>query len=85
LLHYNGTYKFPNSFKDCLSLETSQHVNLCASIEDAGVGIPLNAQECVVILFMQADSSTSRTYGGTGIGLSINRCLVELMNEKMDI
>lgn len=84
LLHSNGTYKLPNNFKDCLSLETLQTVNLCVSIEDTGVGIPLNAQERVFIPFMQADSSTSRTYGGTGIGLSISRCLVELMSGRMD-
>jgi len=85
LLHSNnGTYKLPNTFKDCLSPETSQTVNLCVSIEDTGVGIPLNAQERVFIPFMQADSSTSRTYGGTGIGLSISRCLVELMSGRMD-
>lgn len=84
LLHSNGTYKLPNTLKDCSSPETSQTVNLCVSIEDTGVGIPLNAQERVFVPFMQADSSTSRTYGGTGIGLSISRFLVELMNGRMD-
>ncbi|CAM6065805.1 unnamed protein product [Sphagnum tenellum] len=58
-------------------------VNLVVSVEDTGVGIPLHVQERVFTPFMQADSSTSRTYGGTGIGLSISKCLVELMSGKM--
>ncbi|KAF0932571.1 hypothetical protein E2562_010451 [Oryza meyeriana var. granulata] len=54
-------------------------VTLMISIEDTGVGIPLHAQDRVFTPFMQADSSTSRNYGGTGIGLSISKCLAELM------
>ncbi|KAJ7539130.1 hypothetical protein O6H91_11G077600 [Diphasiastrum complanatum] len=65
------------------SLETSSTVNLVFSVEDTGVGIPYQAQERVFMPFMQADSSTSRNYGGTGIGLSISRCLVELMKGEM--
>lgn len=59
--------------------ETSQSVTLMVSVEDTGIGIPLIAQDRVFMPFMQADSSTSRHYGGTGIGLSITKCLVELM------
>ncbi|KAK8604227.1 hypothetical protein V6N13_099176 [Hibiscus sabdariffa] len=59
--------------------ETSQSVSLMVSVEDTGIGIPLIAQDRVFMPFMQADSSTSRNYGGTGIGLSITKCLVELM------
>ncbi|GMJ13346.1 WOODEN LEG 1, ARABIDOPSIS HISTIDINE KINASE 4, WOODEN LEG, CYTOKININ RESPONSE 1 [Hibiscus trionum] len=59
--------------------EVSQGVTLMVSVEDTGIGIPLIAQERVFMPFMQADSSTSRNYGGTGIGLSITKCLVELM------
>ncbi|XP_039069508.1 histidine kinase 4-like isoform X2 [Hibiscus syriacus] len=59
--------------------ETSQSVTLMVSVEDTGIGIPLIAQDRVFMPFMQADSSTSRNYGGTGIGLSITKCLVELM------
>ncbi|KAF7133087.1 hypothetical protein RHSIM_Rhsim09G0086800 [Rhododendron simsii] len=61
------------------SEETSQNVTLLVSVEDTGIGIPLGAQEQVFTPFMQVDSSTSRHYGGTGIGLSISKCLVELM------
>lgn len=64
--------------------ESDDVVNLVVSVEDTGVGIPLHVQDRVFTPFMQADSSTSRTYGGTGIGLSISRCLVELMSGEMD-
>ncbi|GJM86781.1 hypothetical protein PR202_ga02673 [Eleusine coracana subsp. coracana] len=61
----------------------SERVNLVISIEDTGIGIPFQAQDRVFTPFMQADSSTSRTYGGTGIGLSISKCLAELMGGQI--
>nr|CAB3447875.1 unnamed protein product [Digitaria exilis] len=61
----------------------SDRVTLAISIEDTGVGIPLKAQDRVFTPFMQADSSTSRNYGGTGIGLSISKCLAELMGGQI--
>ncbi|KAK9288429.1 hypothetical protein L1049_016886 [Liquidambar formosana] len=54
------------------------------SVEDTGIGIPLRAQDRVFTPFMQADSSTSRHYGGTGIGLSISKCLVKLMGGQIN-
>lgn len=58
-------------------------VNLVVTIEDTGIGIMKDAQMRIFTPFMQADSSTSRTYGGTGIGLSITKCLVELMGGEV--
>ncbi|XP_008787902.1 probable histidine kinase 4 isoform X1 [Phoenix dactylifera] len=59
-------------------------VTLMVTVEDTGIGIPFHAQNRVFTPFMQADSSTSRNYGGTGIGLSISKCLVELMGGQIN-
>ncbi|XP_004293495.1 PREDICTED: histidine kinase 2-like [Fragaria vesca subsp. vesca] len=61
------------------TVEEPDMIKLLVTVEDTGVGIPLEAQSRIFTPFMQADSSTSRTYGGTGIGLSISKRLVDLM------
>ncbi|XP_057503125.1 histidine kinase 3-like isoform X1 [Actinidia eriantha] len=66
-----------------LSLLSSDLVNIIVSVEDTGVGIPLEAQSRVFTPFMQVGPSISRMHGGTGIGLSISKCLVGLMNGEI--
>ncbi|KAG7598414.1 Histidine kinase/HSP90-like ATPase superfamily [Arabidopsis suecica] len=58
-------------------------INLIVSVEDTGVGIPLEAQSRIFTPFMQVGPSISRTHGGTGIGLSISKCLVGLMKGEI--
>ncbi|KAE8023704.1 hypothetical protein FH972_009375 [Carpinus fangiana] len=66
-----------------LSSPSSDLINLIVSVEDTGVGIPIEAQSRVFTPFMQVGPSISRTHGGTGIGLSISKCLVGLMKGEI--
>lgn len=64
-------------------ISSSDRINLIVSVEDTGVGIPLEAQSRIFTPFMQVGPSISRIHGGTGIGLSISKCLVGLMNGEI--
>ena len=62
---------------------TLQDVVLHFSVKDTGVGIPLDRQKSVFEAFTQADGSMTRTYGGTGLGLTISSQLVQLMGGRL--
>jgi signal transduction histidine kinase len=53
------------------------------TVKDSGIGIPLERQKEIFSAFTQADSSTTRKYGGTGLGLTISRRLSELLGGRI--
>jgi two-component system, sensor histidine kinase and response regulator len=55
------------------------------SISDTGIGIPPEAQARIFEQFSQVDSSVTRKYGGTGLGLTIARQLAELMGGELGV
>jgi len=63
--------------------ETAKEVRLKFSIRDTGIGIPPEAQARIFESFAQADQSTTRRFGGTGLGTTIAKQLVELMRGRI--
>jgi len=55
-------------------------VTLLWSVTDTGIGIPVDRHTSIFGVFSQADGATTRKFGGTGLGLTISKCIIEAMN-----
>lgn len=68
-----------------MSLEDDGSALLAFSVSDQGIGMTMEQQQRIFDPFEQADLSISKSYGGTGLGLTISRRLVELMEGSLAV
>jgi PAS domain S-box-containing protein len=85
----NNAIKFTERGEVTIEVETHEEqgdrVRCRIQVRDTGIGIPLDRQDAVFQSFTQVDGSVTRRYGGTGLGLTISRQLVELMGGRMGV
>lgn len=65
--------------------EQQGKIRLQLDVEDTGIGIPEAQQQAVFEAFRQQEGQSARKYGGTGLGLTITKRLVEMMNGKITL
>ena len=56
-----------------------------AAMSTNGIGIPQDRQQAIFDAFEQADSSTARQYGGTGLGLAVSKSLCDLLGYRLEV
>jgi two-component system sensor histidine kinase/response regulator len=74
---------FVDVIRDPDSQSSDHSLTLRFSVRDTGIGIPEDKQAAVLEAFTQADSSTTRRFGGTGLGLTISAQLAQLMGGRL--
>lgn len=65
--------------------QKSGHIKIKFSVKDNGIGVSKEQQENIFNAFSQADSSITRNYGGTGLGLTISSSFIKLMGGKLEL
>lgn len=68
-----------------VELLTAEDITVVVRVCDTGIGIAKDKQELIFDQFVQADSSTSRSYGGTGLGLAISKRMLELQGSSLQV
>jgi signal transduction histidine kinase/CheY-like chemotaxis protein len=79
--------KFTHTGEVALRVKTEEKTDDAATLQftvaDTGIGIPPEKQKSIFNPFMQADTSTTRNYGGTGLGLTISARIVSMMGGRI--
>ena len=86
----NNAIKFSDSGEIVLRVErfgevTDDKVNVCFSVTDQGIGISEEVQSNLFQSFFQAEASTTRKFGGSGLGLEISKRLTDLMAGEISV
>jgi len=81
----SNSIKFTTVGEVSMSVSTSASGKLLFQVKDTGIGIPSDKLDLIFQSFAQADTSTTRQFGGTGLGLTISRRLVELMGGTIQV
>jgi len=86
----SNAYKFTQKGVVKVSVELKQKLSdtkalLCFSVEDEGIGMSEEQLSHLFKAFVQADASTTRKYGGTGLGLVISKKIVEAMGGEIKV
>jgi len=63
----------------------NKQIDLILAVEDSGIGISVEQQTVIFESFKQQDGQSTRKYGGTGLGLTITKRLVEMMNGQISV
>ncbi|WP_299980939.1 PAS domain-containing hybrid sensor histidine kinase/response regulator [Desulfobacula sp.] len=79
------TAKGEISVRSYLKKETPKEVKLLFSVKDTGIGIPEEKHDLLFQSFRQADASTTRKFGGTGLGLTISKKFCEMMGGEIGL
>ena len=81
----SNAIKFTEKNGDVVCIFRYEDARLHVNVKDTGIGIPKEKQKIIFDSFTQADSSTVRKYGGTGLGLAVSMNLAKLLGGDLNV